>query len=64
MKDKYNYENMKRWSKNIPGKNIFDLERVFLSIDVENKHWVLGVIHIQKMIIELLDSGIGSEMMD
>jgi len=40
----------------------FDLERVFVPINVENKNWVLGVIHIQKMIIELLDSGIGTEM--
>jgi sentrin-specific protease 1 len=59
---KYNYKNVKRWSKNIPGKNIFDLERVFVPINVENQHWVLGVIHIEKMIIEFLDSKIGTEM--
>jgi Ulp1 family protease len=64
VKDKYNYENMKRWSKNIPGKNIFDLERIFVPINLGNLHWVLGVIHIEKMIIELLDSKIGTEMLD
>ena len=64
MRDKYNYKNIKRWSKKIPGKNIFNLERVFVPINVENQHWVLGVIHIEKMIIELLDSSIGTEMSD
>jgi hypothetical protein len=47
VKGKYNYENVKRWSNNIPGKSIFDLERVFVPINVENQHWVLGVIHIE-----------------
>jgi Ulp1 family protease len=64
VKDKYNYKNIKRWSKNIPGKNIFDLERVFVPINVKNEQWVLGVIHIEKMIIEFLDSYIGNEVMD
>jgi sentrin-specific protease 1 len=64
VRGKYNYKNIKRWSKKIPGKNIFDLERVFVPINVENQHWVLGVIHIEKMIIEFLDSKIGTEMTD
>jgi sentrin-specific protease 1 len=64
VRDKYNYKNIKRWSKKIPGNNIFDLERVFVPINVENQHWVLGVIHIEKMIIEFLDSSIGTTMSD
>jgi len=64
VRGKYNYKNIKRWSKNIPGTNIFDLERVFVPINVGNQHWVLGVIHIEKMIIELLDSYIETEMTD
>ncbi len=43
---------------------MFDLERVFVPINVGNLHWVLGVIHIEKMIIELLDSSIGTTMTD
>jgi Ulp1 family protease len=64
VRKKYNIGNIKRWSKNVPGKNIFDLERVFVPINVGNLHWVLGVIHIEKMIIELLDSYIGTETTD
>ena len=64
LREKYNYKNIKRWSKKIPGKNIFDLERVFVPISVGDQHWVLGVIHIEKMIIELLDSSIGTTMTD
>ena len=64
VRGKYNYKNIIRWSKNIPGKNIFDLKRVFVAINVGNQHWVLGVIHIEKMIIELLDSYIGNTISD
>ena len=64
VKDKYNYKNIKRWSKTFPGKIIFDMERVFVPINVKNEHWVLGVIHIENMIIEFLESSIGNEETD
>ena len=42
-------------------KEHFDLERIFIPINIGNLHWVLGVIHIEKMLIEHYDSQFGEK---
>ena len=47
-----------RWSKNAPLKDIFDLDKVFVPINVSNTHWILGIIDITKKEILILDSSV------
>jgi Ulp1 family protease len=40
----YDYENVSRWSKKLPGKDIFNLKKIFIPINIENHHWTCIVI--------------------
>jgi Ulp1 family protease len=35
----YNYGNVSRWSKKLPGKNIFNQKKIFIPININNWHW-------------------------
>ena len=52
----YQYQNRKRWSKKVPGKDIFALDKIFFLINMGNMHWVCAVIFMQKKRIEMFDS--------
>jgi Ulp1 family protease len=38
------------------GKDIFNLNKVFVPINIDNCHWICGVIYVQKKRIQLYDS--------
>jgi sentrin-specific protease 1 len=54
--EKYNYEEVRRWSKKVPGKNLFDLDKLFIPINQNNTHWMLVVVSFQECCIRFYDS--------
>ena len=52
----YEYRNVKRWSKKVPGKDIFALDKVFFPINVGEVHWVCACAYIQEKRIQYYDS--------
>lgn len=50
---KYNYNNVKRWSKKF---DIFELDKVFFPINIDNMHWTLAVVYPQLKEIHYFDS--------
>ncbi len=53
---KYCFDEVKRWSKNVYGKDIFQLKHVFFPININNIHWAGVVAHIQERRLEYYDS--------
>ena len=53
---KYEYRNVKRWSKKVPGKDIFNLDKIFFPINEQRMHWLCGVIDISNKQIQIYDS--------
>lgn len=51
--NKYNYKNVAQWSKKF---NVFDLDKIFFPINIDNSHWTLGVIFVAKKEIHYYDS--------
>jgi sentrin-specific protease 1 len=58
----YEYRNVKRWSKNVPGKDIFKLEKIFFPINQNNMHWTLAVAFMKQKRIQFYDSMGGDGM--
>ena len=56
LRDKYNYDNVKRWSKKVPGKDIFNLKYIFCPINIANAHWTLAVIFVEEKKIQYYDA--------
>ena len=50
---RYKYDNVKSWSKLF---DAFELDKIFIPINIGNSHWVLGVIFIQKKEVRYYDS--------
>ena len=46
--DKYNYNKVKKWSTNVPGKDIFALDKVFFRHNVDGSHWTCAVIFMEE----------------
>jgi len=53
---KYEYRNVKRWSKKAPGKDIFKLNKILFPINMGNMHWIAAVIFMKRKRIEIFDS--------
>mmetsp|Transcript_23082 Transcript_23082/g.63998 ORF Transcript_23082/g.63998 Transcript_23082/m.63998 type:complete len:588 (+) Transcript_23082:59-1822(+) len=53
---KYEYRNVKRWSKKVPGKDIFQLDKILFPINMGNMHWICAAIFMNKKRIEVFDS--------
>ncbi len=53
---KYNYINVSKWSKKMPGKDIFNLKKIFILINIENQHWTCIVIFMKEKQIQYYDS--------
>jgi len=53
----YKYSNVKRWSK---AGDLFTYDKVFFPVNIDNSHWCLAVIHMQKKEIQYFDSAQGS----
>jgi sentrin-specific protease 1 len=56
LRGKYNYNNVKRWSKKVPGKDIFNLDKIFFPINVSRMHWVCAVVFMQQKKVQFYDS--------
>ena len=52
----YDYSNVKRWSKKVPGKDIFKLDKIIFPINQGGMHWVCAVAFIQQRKIQFFDS--------
>lgn len=52
----YSYEKVKKWSGHVPGKDIFELDKLFFPINIKNNHWACAVIFIQEKRIQFYDS--------
>ena len=59
----YEYRNVKRWSKKVPGKDIFKLNKIIFPINQGNAHWICGVAFMQEKRIQVYDSLGGSGSM-
>ena len=53
---KYEYRNVKRWSKKVPGKDIFNLDKILFPINMGNMHWICAGIFMKEKRIEIFDS--------
>lgn len=54
------YENVEKWSRQVPGKDIFNLDKLFIPVNVNGSHWTLIVVFMQKKRIKYFDSMSGS----
>ena len=52
---KYEYRNVKRWSKKAPGKDLFNLDKIIFPINEGNAHWVCAVAFMQEKRIQMYD---------
>ena len=53
---RYKYKNVRKWSKEVPGKDIFALDKIFFSCNILRTHWTCIVIFIQEKRIQFFDS--------
>ena len=56
LRGRYSYKNVKRWSKKVPGKDIFNLRYIFCPINLDNMHWTSAVIFMEEKKIQYYDS--------
>jgi len=54
--NEYRYSNVKRWSKKVPGKDIFALDKICVACNVLQTHWTCVVIFMQEKRIQFYDS--------
>jgi len=54
--NKYTYMNVSSWSNYVPGGDIFNLDKVFMPINIKDTHWSLGVIFVKEKRIQYYDS--------
>jgi len=52
----YKFDNVKRWTKTIPGGNVFTLDKLFIPINISNRHWACVTVLIDEKKIEYYDS--------
>ena len=60
--NEYRYNNVKRWSKRVPGKDIFKLKNIFFPCNVSNMHWTCVVVYMEEKRIQFYDSMGGDGM--
>jgi len=53
---KYQYKNVKRWSKKVPGKDIFELENIYWPLNLNNVHWCCMKADMRNKVITYYDS--------
>jgi Ulp1 family protease len=52
----YDYKNVKRWSKKVPGKDIFKLNKIVFPINQGTAHWICVVAFMRDKRIQVFDS--------
>ena len=60
--NRYNYANVKRWSRKVPGKDIFALDKIIFPVNVSRMHWCCAVAYMQSKRIQFYDSMGGDGM--
>ncbi|CAM9424014.1 unnamed protein product, partial [Scytosiphon promiscuus] len=60
---KYNYRGVRRWTRKV---KVFEMDKIFVPVNVSNSHWCMAVIHVQKKRINYYDSmgGGGKSVLD
>jgi hypothetical protein len=61
LRGRYNYKNVRRWSKKVPGKDIFNLKYIFCPINLDNMHWTSACIFMEQKKIQYYDSMGGTD---
>lgn len=61
LRGKYNYKNVKRWGRKVPGKDIFNLKYIVMPINLDNMHWTSAVIFMEEKKIQYFDSMGGTD---
>lgn len=56
MEGQYEYRNVKRWSKKVPGKDIFNLDKIVFPINQGRMHWLCAVVFMAEKRIQVYDS--------
>ena len=56
---RYHYDNIRRWSNNVPGQDIFALDKLIVPINISQQHWTCAVIFMQEKRIQYYDSVLG-----
>jgi sentrin-specific protease 1 len=62
LRGRYNYKNVRHWSKKVPGEDIFKLKYILCPINLDNMHWTSGVIFMEDKRIQYYDSMGGTDM--
>ena len=59
----YNFNNVKKWTKKF---DVFDVEKLYIPINISNAHWVLAVVFPQRKEVHFYDSmhGNGEKYLD
>lgn len=52
----YEYRHVKRWSKKVPGKDIFALDKIVFPVNMGNMHWICAVVFMTEKRIRVYDS--------
>jgi len=52
----YKYAGVKRWSKNVAGKDVFALDKIFVPCNCNNVHWTCLCVHVRERRIVYYDS--------
>ena len=47
---------VKRWSRKVPGKDVFALNKIFFPINIVNLHWALACVFMKERTIQHFDS--------
>ena len=53
VKGKYNYKNVKRWSKKVPGQDLFNLDKIIFPINHDQNHWICAVAFMTEKCIQM-----------
>ena len=60
---RYNYDNIRRWSRRqVPGEDIFALDKVFFAVNISRMHWACAAVFMQTKRIQFYDSMGGDGM--
>ena len=61
LRGKYNYDNVRRWGKKVPGGDVFNLKYIVCPVNIENMHWCCAVIFMEEKRIQYYDSMRGTD---
>ena len=61
VRGRYNYNSVKRWSKNVPGEDIFKLKYLIFPINAGYSHWSSIIVFMEKKLIQFYDSLFGAQ---